>query len=120
MTLPQMSPRVDEAHSSPPSGPPAFSQVPITTAHSSSMWTWLSYVEPMPSPSWSQETLKPEGLDEPDGFVSLPITLDVLGMICVSLVALFGQPLRNMSTALPATGETFQSHQTGCKPEVIL
>lgn len=74
----------------------------------------------MPSPSWSQETLKPEGLDEPDGLASLPITLDVLGMIRVSLAALFGQPMGNMSTALPAIGETFQSHQTGCKPEVIL
>lgn len=70
-------------------------------------------MEPMPSLSWSQET------PEPDGLVSLPITFDVLGMIRVSLAALVGQPIRNMNTALPAIGETFQSHQTGCKPEVL-
>lgn len=76
-------------------------------------------MEPMPSLSWSQETPEPEGLDELDGLVSLPITFDVLGMIRVSLAALVGQPIRNMNTALPAIGETFQSHQTGCKPEVL-
>lgn len=56
----------------------------------------------MPSPSWAQETPEPEGLDEPDGLVSLLITFGVLGMIHVSLAALAGQPIRNVSTALLA------------------